>query len=63
MTYISIDTSNKQATLFLAYLKTLPFVTIHQHPNPVTKKAMSEAKNGKIKKHKNAKNLIAHLDK
>ena len=63
MTYISIDTSNRQATLFLEYLKTLPFVTIHQQPNSVTKKAISEAKNGKSKKHKNAKELIAYLNK
>ncbi len=30
MTYITIDTSKKQALLFLEYVKSLPFVTIHQ---------------------------------
>jgi hypothetical protein len=41
MVYLSIDTREKQAELFLEYLKTLPFVTVFQEPNPVTKKAMA----------------------
>ena len=63
MTYITIDTRGKQATLFLGYLKTLPFVTILQEPNSTTKKAMDEVRKGKTKKHKNAKELIAFLNK
>lgn len=30
MTYITIDTNKKQALLFLEYVKTLSFVTVHQ---------------------------------
>lgn len=63
MTYISIDTSNKQAILFLEYLKTLSFVTIHQEPNYTTKRAIDAVKKGKTKKHKSAKELISYLDK
>jgi len=63
MVYLSIDTSKKQAALFLEYLKTLPFVTIYQEPNPVTKKAMDEVRKGKTRKHKNATELIAFLNK
>ena len=63
MTYITIDTNKKQALLFLEYVKTLPFVTVHQEPNPETLKAMNEVKKGKIKKHKNSKELIPFLNK
>ena len=31
MTYITIDTRQKQAVLILEYLKTLPFITVHQN--------------------------------
>ena len=63
MTYITIDTNKKQALLFLEYVKTLSFVTVHQEPNAVTLKAMEEAKKGKTKKHKSAKDLFAYLNK
>lgn len=63
MTSITIDTNKKQALLFLEYVKTLSFVTVHQEPNEVTLKAMEEVKKGKSKKHKNAKELIAFLNK
>ncbi|HEX7412659.1 MAG TPA: hypothetical protein VF411_01345 [Bacteroidia bacterium] len=63
MTYITIDTNKKQALLFLEYIKTLPFITIHQEPNPTTLKAMDEVKKGKTKKHKNSKDLISSLNK
>ena len=63
MTYLSIDTSKKQAAAFLEYLKTLPFVTIYQEPNPVTKKAMEEVRKGKTRKHKDAAELVAFLNK
>lgn len=61
MTYISIDTKEKQAKLFLEYVRTLSFVTVHQVPNEQTKKGIDEAKNGKSKQHKNAKDLITFL--
>jgi hypothetical protein len=63
MTYLRIDTSKKQAALFLKYLKTLSFITIYKEANLATKKTMSEAKKGQTKKHKNAKALIAYLNK
>ncbi len=63
MTYITINTNKKQALLFLEYIKTLPFVTIHEGPNPITLKAMDEAKKGATKKHKSSKDLISFLNK
>ena len=42
MTYITIDTKNKQAQLFLEYVKTLSFVKVHNEPdekNVETKKS------------------------
>lgn len=63
MTYVTIDTSKKQAAAFLEYLKTLPFVTVYEEPNVITKKAMEEVKQGKGKKHQSIKELIAYLNK
>jgi antitoxin component of RelBE/YafQ-DinJ toxin-antitoxin module len=63
MTYISNDTNKKQAQQFLEYVKTLPFAKIHDEPNPVTLKAMEDAKQRKTKKHKSTKSLIAFLNK
>jgi hypothetical protein len=63
MTYISIDTNKKEALLFLEYVKTLPFVTIYQKPNRITRAAMSEVKKGKTRKHKNSRDLISALNK
>ena len=63
MTYITIDTNKKQALLFLEYVKTLSFVTVHEEPNPDTLKAMDDAKKGKTKKHKSSKDLISFLNK
>lgn len=63
MTYISIDTHKKEALLFLEYVKTLPFVTVHQRPNRLTRAAMTEAKKGKTKKHKSSRELISSLNR
>ncbi|MEO8149179.1 MAG: hypothetical protein ABI723_16150 [Bacteroidia bacterium] len=63
MTYISIDTDNKQAQQFLEYIKTLPFAKIHDKPNDVTRKALAAAKTKKTRKHKNADSLVAFLNK
>ncbi len=63
MTYISINTNNKQALQFLEYAKTLSFVSVHQDPNADTLKAMGDAKKGKTKKHNSAKSLITFLNK
>ena len=63
MTYIVIDTSNKQSEGFLEYVKTLPFAKIEKGNNPITLKAMEQVKKGKTTKHKNAKELISFLNK
>lgn len=63
MTCVTIDTNKKPALLFLEYIKTLPFVKVYQDPNSDTLKAMEDAKNGKPKKFKNTKDLIAYLNK
>lgn len=63
MTYITIDTDKKEAQLFLEFVKTLSFVTIHKKPNTTTLKAMGEVKKGKTKKHKSSKDLILSLNK
>lgn len=63
MTYITIDTHQKQALFFLEYVKTLPFAKVFQEPNPETIKAMEDAKKGKTTKHKNSKTLISFLNK
>ncbi len=63
MTYISIDTSNTQSKSFLAYVETLPFVTVIKEPNKDTIKAMEAAKAGKVTRHKTATSLIAFLNK
>ena len=63
MTYIVIDTNDKQAEGFLEYVKTLPFATIETGANLTTVKAMEQAKKGKTTKHKSAKELISFLNK
>ncbi len=63
MTYITIDTTEKQALQFLEYVKTLPFVTVHKGPNPATLKAMDDVKKGRTKKHKSSKDLVSFLNK
>lgn len=63
MTYISIDTADKQSKSFLAYVETLPFATVVKEPNAITIKAMEVARNAKTRKHKNVKSLIEFLNK
>ena len=63
MTYIVIDTSDKQSEAFLQYVKTLPFAKIQTGANATTIKAMEDVKKGKVTKHKNVKELISFLNK
>ncbi len=63
MTYIVIDTTDKQSEAFLHYVKTLPFAQIQSSANVTTIKAMEQAKKGKTTKHKSAKELISFLNK
>lgn len=63
MTYIRINTKSKQAKKFVELIETMPFAEILQEPNATTKKAMESAKNGKIRGHKTASDLISSLNK
>ena len=63
MTYITIDTKTVQAKKFVELIETLPYAKILKKPNTGTKKAKSDIKTGKTTKHKNAKELIAFLNK
>jgi len=63
MTYIVIDTADKQSQGFLQYVKTLPFAKIESGANATTIKAMEQARKRKTTKHKNTKELISFLNK
>jgi antitoxin component of RelBE/YafQ-DinJ toxin-antitoxin module len=63
MTYITIDTKTRQAKKFVELIETMPFAKILDEPNAVTKKAIADSKKGKTTKHKNAKEMIAFLNK
>jgi len=63
MTYITIDTKTAQAKKFVELIETLPFAKILKEPNATTKRAIGDARKGKTTKHKNAKELIAFLNK
>lgn len=63
MTYIVIDTADKQSQSFLQYVKTLPFAQVQSAANVTTIKAMEQARKGKTTKHKSAKELISFLNK
>ena len=63
MTYIIIDTDDKQSEGFLQYVKTLSFAKIQSGANITTIKAMEQAKKGNTTKHKNTKELISFLNK
>ncbi len=63
MTYIRIDTKTKQAKKFVELIETMPFAEILNEPNSITKAAMENAVKGNSRKHKNAKDLIASLNR
>ena len=63
MTYIRIDTKTKQAKKFVELIETMPFAEILEEPNSITKTAMESAIKGKTRKHKNATELLAFLNK
>ena len=63
MIYITINTKTRQAKKFVDFIVTLPFARIIKEPNATTKKAITDARKGKTIKHKNAKELIAILNK
>ena len=63
MTYIVIDTTDKQSQIFLEYVKTLSFAKVQSGDNIATIKAMGQATKGKAINHKNAKELIPFLNK
>lgn len=63
MTYVVIDTNDKQSEAFLEYVKTLPFAKVQKGANLTTLKAMESAKKGKTTKHKSSGDLIKFLNK
>lgn len=63
MTYISIDTKSLQAKKFVELVETMPFAKILTEPNTITRKAIESVRKGKTTKYKNAKALIATLNK
>ncbi len=63
MTYIVIDTTDKQSKAFLHYVETLPFAKVQSGDNAITIKAMEQVRKRKTTKHKSAKELITFLNK
>ena len=63
MTYITIDTKTAQAKKFVELIETLPYAKILKVPNAVTKKAIEDARKGKIHKSGSLKQLFTDLKK
>jgi antitoxin component of RelBE/YafQ-DinJ toxin-antitoxin module len=63
MTYITIDTTTKQAKKFVELIETMPFAKILREPNAVTKAAINEARKGKAHKAKSIEHLFSSLKK
>ena len=63
MTYISIDTKSKQAQKFVELIETMPFAKILKEPNATTKKAIEDARKGKVHKAKSLDDLFDKLKK
>ena len=63
MTYITIDTKTTQAKKLVELIETLPFAKILNEPNAETKKAVTDARKGKMKKAASLKQLFTDLSK
>ncbi len=63
MTFLSIDTTTKQAKKFVELAETLPFAKIIKEPNTATKKAIEDVKRGKTYKAKSLSKLFTELKK
>jgi len=63
MTYVVIDTNDKQSEGFLAYVKTLSFAKVQKGANVTTLKAMEQARKKKVTRHKNSEDMISFLNK
>jgi hypothetical protein len=65
MTKLLIDTRTSEARILLEYLKKQRFVKVLDEnvPNVETKKAIEDARNGKVTKTKNVADLISKLRK
>lgn len=64
MIYLKVKENSAQAKAFLQYIRTIPFVEVidkSEIPNVVTKRAIQEAENGGLKRHKNVKSLMDDL--
>ncbi len=65
MITISIKENSKQAKNLIEYLKSLPFVIIHEDkkPNATTLKAIKEVEEGKVHKTKGKADFFNKLNK
>jgi hypothetical protein len=66
MVYLRVKENSIQAKAFLEYVKTVPFVEIIEIgdiPNSETKKAINDARNGKLIYASNVDDLIKKLSK
>ena len=60
---IKIDQRSKQAKAFLAYLKTLPFVSVESRYNAETEKVIDDARKGiGLNKAESVDDLMAQLN-
>jgi ribosomal protein L16/L10AE len=63
MTHVTIDTKTKQGKKLVELIETLSYAKVHKGPNAITRKAIEDARKSKTRRHKNAKELIAFLNK
>jgi hypothetical protein len=66
MVYFKIKENSTQAKLMIEYLKSLSFVELiapEDIPNQETKKAIKDARQGKVNKYKNSEELFSKLKK
>lgn len=63
MTKLLIDTRSSEAKLLLEYLKKQRFIKVLEDnaPNAETKKAIEDARSGKVTKTKNVADLMSKL--
>lgn len=65
MVYLRVKENSLQAKAFLEYIKTVPFVEIIEIgdiPNSETKKAIKDARNGKLIYASNVEDLMKKLN-
>ncbi len=64
MVYLRVKENSTKAKAFLEYVKTISFIeVIDEIPNTETIQAMEDARNGKVTKYKNSKELFSKFKK